>query len=137
MTGLRLSSILAPEPIIKALTTLQQYTLVCAPSVTQWMGLEALKTDMSSYIADYKEKRDFVFESLKDLYEISKSEGAFYFFIKIKEKDDDFIVRAVKEKELILVPGYIFTESKNYIRISFASEWENLKRGISALAELA
>ncbi|MDI7172733.1 pyridoxal phosphate-dependent aminotransferase [Leptospira santarosai] len=137
MTGLRLSSILAPEPIIKALTTLQQYTLVCAPSVTQWMGLEALKTDMSSYIADYKEKRDFVFESLKDLYEIGKSEGAFYFFIKIKEKDDDFIVRAVKEKELILVPGYIFTESKNYIRISFASEWENLKRGISALAELA
>ncbi|EMO10929.1 hypothetical protein LEP1GSC137_3980 [Leptospira borgpetersenii str. Noumea 25] len=38
---------------------------------------------------------------------------------------------------MILVPGYIFTESKNYIRISFASEWENLKRGISALAELA
>ncbi|EMO61566.1 aminotransferase, class I/II [Leptospira borgpetersenii serovar Pomona str. 200901868] len=137
MTGLRLSSILAPEPITKVLTTLQQYTLVCAPSVTQWMGLEALKTDMSSYISDYKEKRDFVFESLRDHYEINKSEGAFYFFIKIKEKDDDFIVRAVKEKELILVPGYIFTESKNYIRISFASEWENLKRGISALAELA
>lgn len=82
-------------------------------------------------------KRDFVFESLRNRYEINKSEGAFYFFIKIKEKDDDFIVRAVKEKELILVPGYIFTESKNYIRISFASEWENLKRGISALAELA
>ncbi|PKA03069.1 hypothetical protein CH375_19185 [Leptospira ellisii] len=123
--------------MIKTLTTLQQYTLVCAPSVTQWMGLEALKTDMSSYIADYKEKRDFVYESLKDKYEIEKSEGAFYFFFKIKEKDDDFILRAVREKELILVPGYIFTDSKNYVRISFASEWENLKRGITALGELA
>ncbi|RHX84603.1 pyridoxal phosphate-dependent aminotransferase [Leptospira stimsonii] len=137
MTGLRLSSILAPEPITKALTTLQQYTIVCAPSVTQWMGIEALKTDMSSYIADYKEKRDFVYDSIKDHYEVEKSEGAFYFFIKIKEKDDDFVLRAIKEKELILVPGYIFADSKNYIRISFASEWENLKKGISALVSLA
>lgn len=117
MTGLHLVSILAPEPITKILTTLQQYTLVCAPSVTQRMDIEALKTDMSSYIADYKEKRDFVFESLKDHYEITKSEGAFYFFIKIKEKDENFILKAVKEKELILVLGYIFTSSKNYIRM--------------------
>ncbi|EPG67857.1 pyridoxal phosphate-dependent aminotransferase [Leptospira wolffii] len=137
MTGLRLASILAPAPIIKALTTLQQYTLVCAPSVTQWMGIEALKTDMQPYIDDYKEKRDYVYENLKDHYGIKKSGGAFYFFLKIKEKDEDFIVRAVKEKGLILVPGYIFVDSKEYIRISFASEWENLKRGIQALKELA
>ncbi|PJZ70355.1 amino acid aminotransferase [Leptospira perolatii] len=137
MTGLRLSSILAPAPITKTLTTLQQYTIVCAPSVTQWMGIEALKTDMSSYIADYREKRDFVYENLKDHYEIQKSQGAFYFFFKIAEKDEDFVVRAVKEKGLILVPGYIFNESKNFIRISFASEWENLKRGIQALKELS
>ncbi|TGK10013.1 aminotransferase class I/II-fold pyridoxal phosphate-dependent enzyme [Leptospira fletcheri] len=137
MTGLRLASILAPEPIIRALTTLQQYTIVCAPSVTQWMGIEALKTDMSSYIDDYREKRDFVYENLKDHYEVKKSQGAFYFFLKIKEKDEDFIVRAVKEKGLILVPGYIFTDSSNHIRISFASEWENLKRGIAALKDLS
>ncbi|EID99991.1 pyridoxal phosphate-dependent aminotransferase [Leptospira licerasiae] len=137
MTGLRLASIVAPAPIIKTLTTLQQYTLVCAPSVTQWMGIEALKTEMQPYIDDYKEKRDYVYENLKDHYQLKKSGGAFYFFLKIKEKDDDFIVRAVKEKSLILVPGYIFVDSKEYIRISFASEWENLKRGITALKELA
>ncbi len=135
MTGLRLATILAESEVIKALTTLQQYTVVCAPSVTQWAGIEALKTDMSSYIQDYKEKRDFVFDSLKNQYEVEKSGGAFYFFLKIKGKDEDFIKRAV-EKKLILVPGYIFNESHNYVRLSFATEWDNLKRGISALQEL-
>ncbi|MCE9501871.1 MAG: aminotransferase class I/II-fold pyridoxal phosphate-dependent enzyme [Leptospira sp.] len=137
MTGLRLASILASEEVIKALTTLQQYTIVCAPSTTQYAGIEALKTDMSSYIQDYKEKRDFVYESLKDYYPLRKSEGAFYFFFKIKGNDEDFVKRAVTEKKLILVPGFIFIDSHEYIRLSFASEWDNLRRGISALRELS
>ncbi|MDZ4726500.1 MAG: aminotransferase class I/II-fold pyridoxal phosphate-dependent enzyme [Leptospira sp.] len=136
MTGLRLATILAPQEVIKALTTLQQYTVVCAPSITQWAGIEALKTDMSTYIQDYRDKRDFVYDSLKDHYEIQKSGGAFYFFFKVKEKDEDFIQNAVKKK-LILVPGYIFTMSRNYVRLSFATEWDTLKRGMSALQELA
>lgn len=137
MTGLRLASILGPEDVIKALTTLQQYTIVCAPSVTQYAGIEALKTDMSSYIADYKQKRDFVYNSLKDYYEVNKSKGAFYFFVKVKGNDEEFVARAVKEKKLILVPGFIFNESHSYIRLSFASTQENLEKGMKALQELA
>ncbi|MCB1179987.1 MAG: aminotransferase class I/II-fold pyridoxal phosphate-dependent enzyme, partial [Leptospiraceae bacterium] len=121
----------------KALTTLQQYTIVCAPSITQYAGIEALKTDMSSYIADYKNKRDYVYNELKDHYEIQKSSGAFYFFIKIKGNDEEFATRAVKEKNLIVVPGFIFHETHNYIRISFASTQENLEKGVSALKDLA
>ncbi|MDX1957650.1 MAG: aminotransferase class I/II-fold pyridoxal phosphate-dependent enzyme [Leptospiraceae bacterium] len=137
MTGLRLASIIGTKELIQTLTTLQQYTIVCAPSVTQWAGIEALKTDMSSYIEDYKMKRDYVYENLKDYYEITKSSGAFYFFIKIKGNDEEFAKRAVEEKKLIVVPGFIFHETHNYIRISFASEWENLKKGIQALQELS
>ncbi|WP_210412764.1 pyridoxal phosphate-dependent aminotransferase [Leptospira ognonensis] len=136
MTGLRLATILASSEVIKALTTLQQYTVVCAPSITQWAGIEALKTDMTSYIQDYREKRDFVYESLKNHYEIAKSGGAFYFFFRVNGTDEDFVKRAV-EKKLILVPGYIFTESHNYIRLSFATEWDTLRRGMLALKELA
>jgi len=136
MTGLRLATILAQSEVIKALTTLQQYTVVCAPSVTQWAGIEALKTDMSGYIQDYREKRDFVYDSLKDHYEVSKSGGAFYFFVKIKGNDENFVKKAV-DKKLILVPGYIFTESRNFVRLSFATEWDTLKRGMNALKELA
>lgn len=137
MTGLRLASILGPKELIAVLTTLQQYTIVCAPSITQYAGIEALKTDMSSYIADYKEKRDYVYEELKNYYKIQKSAGAFYYFIPIAGNDEEFVEKALNEKSLILVPGFIFHESRNFIRISFASEWENLKRGIKALQELA
>ncbi|GBF49511.1 aspartate/tyrosine/aromatic aminotransferase [Leptospira ryugenii] len=136
MTGLRLATILADEVVIKTLTTLQQYTVVCAPSITQWAGIEALKTDMSSYIQDYREKRDFVYDSLKAHYEIQKSGGAFYFFFKVKDTDEEFLQKAVKKK-LILVPGYIFSPSKHHMRLSFATDWDNLKRGMKALVELA
>lgn len=137
MTGLRLASILASSELIKNLTTLQQYTIVCAPSITQYAGIEALRTDMSEYIQDYKEKRDYVYEELKAYYPLEKSAGAFYFFLPIRGNDEEFVERAVVEKSLILVPGFIFHESKNFIRISFASEWENLKRGVQALKDLA
>ena len=136
MTGLRLASILAPEEVIKVLTTLQQYTIVCAPSTTKYAGIEALKTDMSSYIEDYKIKRDFVYNSLKDYYTVSKSAGAFYFFVKVKGNDEDFVKRAVLEKKLIVVPGFIFNDSHDYIRISFANTMENLEKGMKALQEL-
>jgi aminotransferase len=137
MTGLRLASILASKELIKALTTLQQYTIVCAPSITQYAGIEALKTDMSEYIEDYKQKRDYVYNELKSYYPIQKSAGAFYFFLPIKGNDEEFVEKAVTEKSLIVVPGFIFHESHNYIRISFASNWENLKRGVQALKDLA
>lgn len=136
MTGLRLATILAEAGVIKALTTLQQYTVVCAPSITQWAGIEALKTDMTTYIQDYKEKRDFVYESLKDHYPIQRSGGAFYSFFQVPCDDEEFIKRGVK-KDLILVPGFIFCDSKNFVRLSFATEWETLKRGMKALQELS
>lgn len=136
MTGLRLATILAEDKVIKALTTLQQYTVVCAPSITQWAGIEALKTDMSAYIQDYKEKRDFVYESLKDYYPIQKSGGAFYSFFPVPGTDEEFIQKAVK-KDLILVPGFIFCDKKNFVRLSFATEWDTLKRGMKALQELS
>jgi aspartate/methionine/tyrosine aminotransferase len=137
MTGLRLSSILAPPDIISALTTLQQYTVVCAPAPVQWAGIEALKTDMTAYIQDYREKRDFVYNELKDYYDIEKSDGAFYFFLKVPIVDEEFIKLAVEKEKLILVPGYIFCKDHDHVRLSFASEWDQLKKGISALQRLS
>jgi len=91
MTGLRLASILAPLEVIQALTTLQQYTVVCAPSITQVAGITALQLDMSEYIQDYREKRDYVYQELKDFYPTEKSGGAFYFFLKIPGRDEEFL----------------------------------------------
>lgn len=137
MTGLRLASILAPSNLIQALTTLQQYTVVCAPSAVQWGGIEALQTDMSNYIDDYRKKRDFLYNSLKDYYEFQKPDGAFYCFLKVPVPDEQFIQDAVEKEKIILVPGYIFCNSHNYVRISFATTWENLEKGMEGLQRMA
>ena len=138
MTGLRLAYIFAQTQIIEMLTALQQYTIVCAPSIVQWGGIEALKTDVSEHIEDYHQKRDYVFEHLKNYYEdFKKSDGAFYCFLKVKGSDEIFVEKAASEKNLIVVPGNIFTNNKNYIRISFANNWDKLKKGVEVLKELA
>ncbi len=136
MTGLRLSAATGPQSILKALTTLQQYTVVCAPSAVQWAGIEALKTDMTSYIDDYRKKRDLIRSGLQGLTEFYEPEGAFYVFARVPGDDLSFCERAIREKSLLAVPGRIFTDETDWIRISYAAEESVLKRGIEALKDL-
>lgn len=136
MTGLRLSAATGPNQIIKALTVLQQYTVVCAPSIVQWAAIEALKTDMTQYVNDYRTKRDLIKSQLTGVTEFYEPEGAFYLFAKVPGNDLEFCERAIKEKELLVVPGRIFTPETNWVRISYAAETNTLQRGISALKDL-
>ena len=141
MTGLRLAAAHGPPEIIQALTTLQQYTIVCAPAPVQHAGLTALKTDMQSYIADYRKNRDYCLTHLAKINALSYEypAGAFYVFADISatgQSDHDFIERAIKEKQLLLVPGRIFSSSQTHARISYAVPHATLQRGMRALREL-
>jgi aminotransferase len=136
MTGLRLAAATGPEALIKAMTTIQQYTVVCAPAPVQWGGITALDLDMSAYVAMYKKNRDLIASALKPYTKFPDPGGAFYIFPETPISGDEFIVKAVNEKNLILVPGSIFSENKNSIRISYAAGEETLQRGIEALTSL-
>ena len=136
MTGLRLSAVTGPEKFIKAMTTLQQYTVVCAPAPVQWAGIAALDLDMSAYVAEYKTNRDYCLERLSGKFEFTYPAGAFYFFAKIPGTDREFVERAIKEKELLVVPGRIFSREQNRVRISYATDRATLERGMDALLDL-
>lgn len=136
MTGLRLAAASGPAEILKAMTTLQQYTVVCAPSAVQWAGIEALRTDMSAHVEEYRDKRDFMREALRDVTEFYEPEGAFYLFARVPGDDMAFCERAIREKELLVVPGRIFANETNWIRISYAAEQRTLERGAEALRSL-
>jgi aspartate aminotransferase/aminotransferase len=77
MTGLRVGYVHGPSKLMQVLLKIQQYTFVCAPQPAQWAAAVALETDMSSYVATYKAKRDRMIDGLKDDYEIVKPGGAF------------------------------------------------------------
>ncbi|MBI41433.1 MAG: amino acid aminotransferase [Leptospiraceae bacterium] len=136
MTGMRLAAVTGPESLIKAMTTLQQYTIVCAPTPHQWAGLAALDTDMSSQVADYRKRRDFIAGELKGHYEFGPPDGAFYLFAKVPEDSLKFVQRGIDEHQLLVVPGSIFTDRGNWIRISYAAPDETLERGAQALKSL-
>jgi len=136
MTGLRLAYAAGPAQIIKAMTILQQYTVVCAPAPVQWGALTALETDMSQYIVAYKQNRDYCMKRLTGKTKFPTPSGAFYLFPEVPQEDAAFTNRAVEEKKLILVPGNIFSSSRNHVRLSFAVSPETLERGIDAFLSL-
>ncbi|MCB1172837.1 MAG: pyridoxal phosphate-dependent aminotransferase [Leptospiraceae bacterium] len=146
MTGLRLAAVATPRgsgdtwQIIQAMTTLQQYTFVCAPAPVQWAGIEALRTDISDYVNQYRRNRDRCVHMLRGSYTIDlEPGGAFYLFPRLPagRTDREFVEAAIQQKELLVVPGRIFTSQNDRIRISYAAEEDILERGLQALVELA
>lgn len=135
ITGWRIGYVHGPAEVIAAMNKLQMYTFVCAPSFAQVALAECFKLDsLEKEFAAYKKKRDYLYENLKDKYELSIPEGAFYAFVKIpnKYKEENF-VQKLFEKKLLVVPGDVFSNCNNYFRLSFAVDDEVLERGVSIL----
>ena len=137
VTGWRLGFAHGPAEIIEAMAKLQQYTFVCAPQPLQWAAAAAMDVDMSSYVADYRRKRDMLVDALKDDYEIEKPGGAFYMFPKApRGTGTEFVTRAI-ENQLLIIPGNIFSHRDTHFRISYAADDATIERGIEVLRKLA
>ncbi|HNT35467.1 MAG TPA: pyridoxal phosphate-dependent aminotransferase [bacterium] len=139
MTGWRVGYALASAPIIKAMTDIQQYTFVCAPSFAQKAALAALDMDTSSYREEYRRKRDQICEGLGKHYEIVKPEGAFYVFPRVPEgkgTDEEFVKRLI-ENNVLCIPGSVFSQRNTHLRLSYAATDETIERGIEIMCRLA
>ena len=137
MTGWRVGWLTGPKEIVDKLTMLQQYTFVCAPSMAQFASVEALKTDMTEKVRAYADKRDLVFETLKDKFNLVKPGGAFYAFIPAPEgyTGSSFAAKAI-ENNVLVIPGNVFSNKDTHFRISYATDIEKLKEGLDILNSL-
>ena len=137
MTGWRLGFVHGPAEIIDTMIKLQQYTFVCAPQPVQWAGAVAMDVDVSPHVEDYKRKRDLIYAGLSDLYEVVKPGGAFYIFPKAPwGTGSEFVTQAI-ERQLLIIPGNIFSRRDSHFRISYAAADETIYRGIDVLRDLA
>ena len=140
MTGWRLGYVVGPAPIIEQMTKLQQYSFVCAPSMVQAAGVAALDVDMAHHVAHYQAKRDRVVERLRPHYELTCPGGAFYAFPKVPERlgltATQFVERAI-DKNLLIIPGNVFSQRDTHFRLSYACDDAMLDRGLDVLVELA
>lgn len=137
MTGWRMGYAAGPANIINEMIKLQQYTFVCAPSPAQYAVAKSLDTDLSRYIASYKKKRDWMYDGLKDKYHMVKPGGAFYLFPQVPWGTDEEFVASAIQKNLLIIPGSVFSERHTHFRISYAASEETIKRGIDILNSLA
>ncbi len=137
MTGWRVGFAHGPAAIIEEMTKLQQYSFVCSPQPFQWAAAEALDIDMQPHVVDYRRKRDLIVEGLKNDYELATPAGAFYAFPRAPwGTATEFVTRAI-ERELLIIPGNIFSRHNTHFRISYAASDETIERGLAVLKELA
>jgi aspartate aminotransferase/aminotransferase len=138
VTGWRLGFVHGPSAIIDKLTMIQQYTFVCAPHPLQWAALAALDVDMSEHRNGYRNRRDLIVSGLQEVgYSVTKPGGAFYVFPQVPEGSGtgtDFVARAIA-KELLIIPGGIFSSRDTHFRISYAASERTLLRGLEVLRQ--
>jgi aspartate aminotransferase len=89
---------------------------------------------MQAAVDKYRVKRDIVFNGLSDRFEKVKPEGAFYIFPKVPTgwTASDFVSAAI-EKNVLIIPGNVFSERDTHFRISYATTDEKLREGIAVL----
>ena len=137
VTGWRLGYAHGPRRLIEEMAKLQQFTFVCAPAPVQHAGVAALDFDISTIVADYRRKRDFVCDALAGRYEIARPGGAFYVFPKTPWGTGTELVQAAIPENLLVIPGSAFSRKDTHFRVSYAASDEKLRRGVEILNRLA
>lgn len=138
MTGWRLGYACGPREVIEAMTKVQQYSFVCAPSMVQYAALACPQVDHSGNIAAYRRKRDLMVAALSGTFAIGAPDGAFYLWAKAPKghTGDTFVAKAIANNCLI-IPGSVFSERASHFRICYTVPDAVLERGAKLLCSLA
>jgi aspartate aminotransferase len=145
MTGWRIGFVLAPVPLIGAMTKLQSHSTSNPTSIAQKAAVEALRGPQDSVpvmLAEYRKRRDFVIGRLREIPGVSivVPKGAFYAYPNIsvayrggKVKNSlEFAEKLLAEAHVAVVPGEAFG-TQEHIRISYATSMHELERGLDRL----
>lgn len=144
MTGWRLGYIAAPEEIISAVLKIHQYAIMCAPTASQFAGIEALKNgdgDVKMMVAEYDRRRKILVSEF-DKMGIScyEPKGAFYVFPNISQfglTSEDFAEKLLFEYNCAVVPGSAFGKcGEGFVRISYAYSLEHLYKGLECIKKM-
>jgi len=138
MTGWRLGYACGPEVIIKQMTKIHQYCIMCAPTTSQYAAVEALKNgdkDVEEMRTSYNQRRRFLINAFREMgVDCFEPFGAFYIFPCIKEfgmTSEEFAARFLEEEKVAAVPGTAFGDSgEGFLRISYAYSMEQLREAM-------
>jgi len=142
MTGWRIGYLGAPQDIVDAISKLQDHSTSNPTSISQKAALAALSasSDFSKNMCqEFQKRRDYALDRLRKMKKIGfvVPEGAFYIFCDISQTGLDslsFAERLLNEVNVAVIPGDGFGRD-DYVRISFATNLEQLAKGMDRLQE--
>ena len=141
MTGWRVGYLCAPAPISELACRIHQYTMLCAPHVSQLAALEALRSgeaDADEMIADYDRRRRIFVKGLCEVgLDCPEPGGAFYAFPSISStglSSQEFAERLLYDEHVAVVPGDVFGVSgEGYVRCCYATALSELEEALARI----
>lgn len=135
MTGFRLGYACAPAPIIEAMMKIHQYSMLCAPIMSQNAALEALENGQGAVEEmrqSYRQRRDYLVRRFNEMgLECHSPGGAFYVFPDIRSSglsSSEFATRLVEAENVACVPGTAFGPSgEGFLRCCYATAFEDIR----------
>mmetsp|Transcript_20534 Transcript_20534/g.56961 ORF Transcript_20534/g.56961 Transcript_20534/m.56961 type:complete len:451 (-) Transcript_20534:74-1426(-) len=145
MTGMRLGYVAAPQPLARAITTIQSQLTSCAGSLSQAAGVAALtlvsEEEMQANVEIMREKRDYVLGELAKIPGVKMDKppnGAFYVLPDVSGyfdgDDTKLCLELLKSKKMAIVPGSSFG-APGTVRLSYATSMEELGTAMKKLKE--
>ena len=143
MTGWRLGYACGPAPIMKEITKIHQYAIMCAPTTSQYAAIEALKNcdeAVAEMLTEYDARRKVIVKGFNDLgLECREPKGAFYAFPSIKSTgmtSEEFCEKLLFAKKVALVPGTAFGDSgEGHVRASYCYSLSHIKEALRRIGE--
>lgn len=135
MTGFRIGYACAPAPLIDAMMKIHQYAILCASTLSQEAGVEALRGAESTTTEareSYRIRRDFLRRRLEEAgLKPTNPAGAFYLFVDVRSTgltSREFALRLLEEEKVAVVPGEAFGPGgEGFIRCSYATALDRIE----------
>ncbi len=144
MTGWRLGWLVAPKPIFKEISKVQEHSITCATAFAQKAGVAALRgpsEPLQKMVTEFRARRDLITAELAKIDRVScfRPSGAFYVFPKFDVPIDDAALgeMLLKEAKVAVTPGSAFGEAgAGHERLSYAASRETITESVRRIAEV-
>lgn len=142
MTGFRLGYACGPRELVGAMMTIHQYTMLCAPTLSQIAGVEGFRRadiDVPEMRARFKLNRNYMIRAFEEMgLRCVLPRGAFYAFPKVDDlglSSRNFALRLLEEEQVAVVPGEAFGPSgQGFVRCSFATSLDRIKEAMARMS---
>jgi aspartate aminotransferase len=142
MTGWRLGYLGAPEPIAKAIDSIQSHSTSNPCSFAQKGALAALKGDqqpVNDMRDEFNLRREYMVERFSKIPNITfvKPQGAFYVLVSVNKfglTSQNFADRLLSKANVAVVPGIAFGDDRT-LRFSYATSMDVIKKGLDRFEE--